>query len=835
MVEKKWHCRPGVSCFIYGKSHNQEKEQPMERYVCIHGHFYQPPRENPWLEEVEVQDSAAPYHDWNERVSAECYTPNAFSRILSADRKISEIVNNYAKISFNFGPTLLAWVEQKQPEVYQRILAADKLSQSYFSGHGSAIAQVYNHIIMSLANSKDKLTQVIWGIRDFVHRFHRQPEGMWLAETAVDIETLEILAAQNIRFTILAPRQARRVKKLVSTKWHDVGGGRIDPRMPYWCRLPSGKTIAIFFYDGYIAQDAAFGSMLQNGEQLALRLNNIFSGTRRPFPLAHIALDGETFGHHQRMGDMTLAYALYYLEKKSLARVTVYGEYLEKHPPTCEVEIWENSSWSCVHGIERWKTNCGCNSGSHPEWTQEWRSPLRGAMDWLRDTLCHVYEEASRNYLKDPWQARNEYIEVILNRAVDNVENFIARHTVRAISAPEKVRLLKLLEMQRCTQLMYTSCGWFFDEISGIETVQILRYAARAMQLALDVGQIELEGAFCQLLAHAPSNIDSFGSGEQVYQMLVKPAVVDTLRVGAHYAISSLFENYGQQKSVKIYGYSISQEYFDRLDLGKQKLALGRALVCSDITGEEANISFAVLHLGDHNLNGGVRIFRGDVAFAAMLSEIKDAFGKNDVPGIIRMMDEHFGTHNYSLWHLFRDEQRKVLDQVFASTLQDMEASLRRIYNDYSPLRQMFQSMHVPLPKPLAAATEFILNQELSNQFYGENLESSRLCKIAAEIEGLSLALDKEPLQLIADRQINVCMEKLAKTPDDAKIMEIVQNFLGIARSLRLQLNLWKAQNIYFAINKEMASAMQPAQADEAALARRVLWKNIGKFLDMKE
>jgi alpha-amylase/alpha-mannosidase (GH57 family) len=365
----------------------------MEKYVCIHGHFYQPPRENPWLEAIELQDSAYPYHDWNERITAECYAPNATSRILNNKEKIVRIVNNYAKISFNFGPTLLGWMEKNDPAVYSAILKADLESQKHFSGHGSALAQPYNHMIMPLANSRDKLTQVLWGIRDFEQRFGRRPEGMWLPETAVDLETLDIMSAQEIRFTILAPHQVRRVKPVNAIKWQDVEEGGIDPRMAYLVNLPSGRRMAVFFYDGSVARAVAFEKLLSSGESFAQRLLGAFSAGASAPQIVHIATDGESYGHHHRFGDMALAYALQSIESSNLARVTNYGEYLEKQPPTHQVEIIENTSWSCCHGVARWRQDCGCHTGPHPEWNQDWRAPLRESLDWLRDTLAVIFEE----------------------------------------------------------------------------------------------------------------------------------------------------------------------------------------------------------------------------------------------------------------------------------------------------------------------------------------------------------------------------------------------------------------------------------------------------------
>jgi alpha-amylase/alpha-mannosidase (GH57 family) len=447
------------------------EEETTDRYVCIHGHFYQPPRENPWLEEIELQDSAYPYHDWNERIAAECYAPNTASRLLDGEGRITGIVNNYSKISFNFGPTLLAWMERHDPSTYIAILEADKLSRKRFSGHGSALAQAYNHIIMPLANSRDKRTQIIWGIEDFQKRFGREPEGMWLPETAVDTETLEILAEQRIKFTILAPSQARCFRKIgENQEWQGVEGSKIDPTTSYLCRLASGRTLYLFFYDGPISQEVAFGGLLKNGEAFVQKLMGAFSEGRDQPQIVHIATDGETYGHHHRFGDMALAFCLHFIESSDLLTLTNYGEFLEKYPPIHEVQIFENSSWSCAHGVERWRNDCGCNSGMHSGWHQKWRGPLRGALDALRDQLIPAYTREASLYFKDPWQARDHYIEVILDRGEESIEAFLKKHTARELSKEEKSRVLKLLELQRHAMLMYTSCGWFFDEISGPET-----------------------------------------------------------------------------------------------------------------------------------------------------------------------------------------------------------------------------------------------------------------------------------------------------------------------------------------------------------------------------
>jgi len=801
----------------------------MNRYVCIHGHFYQPPRENPWLEEVEFQDSAYPFHDWNERITEECYAPNTASRILDAEKRIVEIVNNYAEISFNFGPTLLSWMERHNPEVYGAILEADQRSRERFSGHGSAIAQVYNHMIMPLATTRDKGTQVIWGVRDFKHRFGRSPEGMWLAETAVDLETLEILAEQGIAFTILAPHQAKRVRGF-QEEWKDVGGAGVDPRMPYQCRLPSGKTITLFFYDGPASRDVAFGGLLRSGEDFASRLLGLFSRAEGA-QIAHIATDGESYGHHHRFGDMALAFALHYIEANNLARITNYGEYLEKFPPAFEVGILENTSWSCSHGIERWSKDCGCNTGAHPGWTQAWRTPLREAMDWLRDTLLGLYEREMSSYVRDPWQARDDYISVILDRSARNVASFLSGQCTRDLSGEEKVRLLKLLEMQRHAMLMFTSCAWFFEDISGIETIQVMQYASRAMQLAAEMNGEDLESRYLEILKQAPSNVSEFRNGAEVWEAFVRPANVDLPRAGAHYAISSLFEEYPE--TIQMFSYTTSSELYELEEAGIQRLAVGKAVVHSDITGEEKKIGFAVLHLGDHNLIGGVREYMGDEPFSGMRQEIKKAFERSDITEIIRLMDAYFQTHNYSLWHLFKDEQRKVLNKILESTLREIEASFRQIYERHYQVMRVMQEMRIPLPKAFATATELIIGHDMSRELKREELDFGEIGRLVEEVKRWSLDLDRKSLGFVATEKINSLMRELSHEPDQVALLETIENLLVSLNDISLETDLWMAQNVYFSICRAHYDAMEErtSQGDGAAQMWLKHFNVLGEYL----
>jgi alpha-amylase/alpha-mannosidase (GH57 family) len=773
----------------------------MKRFISIHAHFYQPPRENPWLKVIEQQDSAYPYHDWNERITAESYAPNASARILDSERRIIEIVNNYSKISFNFGPTLLSWMEISVPDVYQKIIHADRESQSRFSGHGSAIAQAYNHVIMPLANSRDKRTQVIWGIRDFERRFGRYPEGMWLPETAVDIETLEMLSEHGIKFTILAPHQARRVRKIGDQKWTELNGEKIDPRRSYKFSLPSGRDIALFFYDGPISQDVAFGGLLRNGERFAKRLTDVFVNDVRSNQIVNIATDGETYGHHHRFGDMALSYCLYHIESNKLAEITIYGEYLEKNPPECEVEIVENTSWSCVHGVERWRSNCGCKLGTNPDWDQEWRKDLRNAMDWLRDAIIPVYESHASGLFNDIWRARDDYIDVLLDRSEANIEKFLSAHAQRELNKEEKVKALKLLEMQYHAMLMYTSCGWFFDEISGIEAVQVIKYAARAIQLAEELSGQNYEAGYVGILGQAKSNIAEFSDGAKIYNSFIKPDIIDLARVGAHYAISSLFERHTE--STKMYCYSVSSENYDILESGKHSLAFGRARIKSDITWEEETFNFAVLHLGDHNFIGGVTKFSDEDSFKNMAKDIRNAFYRSNIAEIIHMMDEHFGSHKYSLWHLFKDEQRRILNQILGETLRDVEAAYRQIHENNYAIMRVMKLRYIALPKVLVAAAEFIINLDLHKRLEADELDLIQLRKLADEVTKLSFDIDRPSLGLVGSRRITKLMEELSRSPENYSLFFILESLMLILSDLQLNLDLWKAQNIYYSIGKQ--------------------------------
>lgn len=726
-----------------------------EPWVCIHGHFYQPPRDNPWLEVVELQDSAAPYHDWNARVTAECYHPNATSRRLAGDGRVAAIVNNYARMSFNFGPTLLAWLEEHAPGTYARVLAADRDGADRFGGHGPAIAQAYSHMILPLATARDRRTQVRWGLADFARRFGRAPEGMWLPETAVDLDTLEALAEHELRFTILAPHQALAVRPLDgSADWADVSGGRIDTTRPYRVNLPSGRNIAVFFYDGGVAQAVAFEHLLDDGERFADRL--LAAGAGDGPRLLHIATDGETYGHHHHRGDMALAYATQRLEGTPGVRLTVYGEFLEAVPPTHEVQIAERTSWSCAHGVERWRSDCGCAVG-HPGWGQGWRRPLRDALDGLRDASVAPFERAASELFADPWAARDGYINVILDRSAASVDAFFERYEGQPLGADERARGLGLMELQRHLQLMYTSCGWFFDDVSGLEGQQILRYAARACQLAERHLGLDVEDDLREGLAGARSNLPEQEDARAVYDRHVAPMRLDLERVAEHDVVRGLFDlhdgrNPGVAHDVFCYGIDVDERHETRV--GDALLAVGRFTVRSRITTETARMVYVALRFGSHSVTGGLALEADLRDLDALRAETLALFERAAFPEVMALLARRFGADLLNLRAVFHDEQRRILDDVVRGAVTGVEQGLAQAFRDRLPLMHFLAHHGTPQPRVLRAAAEIVLNGKLAAALRRPEPGLAEVRDLVAGAARLEVPLDAASLAYVARQRV---------------------------------------------------------------------------------
>jgi alpha-amylase/alpha-mannosidase (GH57 family) len=812
---------------------------PAHRFVCVHGHFYQPPRENPWLEAVETQDSAAPYHDWNERITAECYATNGAARIVDSKNRILRITNNYARMSFNLGPTLLSWMQEKAPLTYNMIRDADRLSQRQFGGHGSAMAQVYNHIIMPLATTRDRETQVVWGIADFEHRYGRKPEGMWLAETAVDLESLDLLARHGIRFTVLAPHQCARVRSLAdvparteavapgaakdATKWKETPDASVDTTQPYLVETSPGHSIAVFFYNGPVSRAIAFDGLLNSGEAFAERLLGGFTESKGP-QLVHVATDGESYGHHHRHGEMALAYALQLIEEGD-TKLTNYGQFLARFPPTHEAEIVDNSSWSCFHGVERWRSDCGCNGGK-AGWNQKWRAPLRQALDWLRDCLVPLVRDASAELLTDADAARNDYISVILDRSHASIDAFFARHSVRTLSEEERVRALDLMELERNAMLMYTSCGWFFDDISGIETVQIITYAARVVELAAALfpeTRGVLEKGFTDRLVEAKSNDAQWRDGRYVYDEAIRPMVVDLEQVVAHYAISCLFPRAGETSLTehdRLFCYTVAHLWEKSLPYGLGQLRLGRVRICSILTEECEEAAYGLLHFGDQNVSAAVkRVDDGEQEPLALLAkEIEDAVDASNLSEVVRLMDDYFGESRFSLTSLFADEQRRIVKSILDPAMPTLEGPLPHRYASHASLLLCLGRSGIPRPAALRVAAQFALNTQLRRALEADPIDVPAVERLLAQAREDAAVVDYPTLGYLADERMHAAMERLQQTPADPEAVRRALKLATALRALPFSLDLWQAQNIWYELSARVAGEGEALRNDFLAL-----------------
>ncbi len=781
-------------------------------YVTVHGHFYQPPRENPYLDTIERQPSAMPFHNWNERIHAECYRPNAFARVLNHRGEVIQIVNNFEYLSFNIGPTLMSWLQNHDLETYQRILEADRKSSERLNGHGNAIAQVYNHIILPLANTQDKYTQIRWGIADFRHRFGRDPEGMWLAETAVDQATLRALIDEGIGFLILAPSQAERCRPLVTDsesdpEWHEVGGGQIDPTRPYRCFIPGGRYIDIFFYDGPISGDMGFGDVLGSSEHFAGRIGRAVHGDRRTSQIISVATDGETFGHHRKGTECCLAYAFTGEFPQKGWTVTNFAHYLSLCPPTWEVELKPVTAWSCSHGVERWQDDCGCGGGG--EWHQKWRKPLRETLNWLRDELVKIYQEAAGKLFNDPWQARDEYIQVILDRSQENVKRFFSRHQRHALSSSDQIDALRLLEMQRHAMLMFTSCGWFFEEISRPEGTQILRYAARALELAGEVIGVHLEDEFVCRLATAPSNVGIFKDGEAVYTQLVIPAQINFQQVAAHYAISSLFTTYAHEQ--RVYCYDAVQLDYHKQQMGTLTLAVGQVRLTSEITWESRHLVFAVLHLGGWDFFCCIAPFAGRLAYTHFQDRLFEALKLASAAQVILIMGQLFGNRSFSLQHLFAEERHRIMQLLTAKTKKHLDQLYTQVYRDNYSILVAFHRDELPVPPELQVAAEIALShrcltavaalEATAGDSQGMDNCLVELEAIATEANHLRCRLAIPEAKATLERLILQILWQLLNGGDpenlESEIAQLVR-IIDIGNNLNLNLSLDRAQELYY-------------------------------------
>lgn len=771
-------------------------------FLTIHGHFYQPPRENPWLEAIELQDSALPFHDWNERINKECYNPNSISKIVDNRNRILDVVNNYEHMSFNFGPTLLSWMEHFAPLTYERIIKADIESVSEHSGHGNAMAQVYNHIIMPLANENDKQTQIKWGIRDFEYRFGRKPEGMWLAETAVDDETLKFLEENGIKFTVLSPYQALKFRQEGDKDWQDVSWGNIDPARSYryYIKSAPGKFIDLFFYDGAISRSVAFDELLKDGNKFIKRLKEGISDCRDYPQLINIATDGESYGHHTKFGDMALSYVLKIRAKDEGFKITNYAEYLDKYRSNCEVDIKQASSWSCFHGVGRWKEDCGCSTGGHPGWNQKWRKPLRDALDYLRDELIVVFENEGQKYFDNVWNVRNKYINVILDRNEMNVKKFQQKNFKPDLTDDDKVHAMELLEIQRQAMLMYTSCGWFFSEISGIETVQIMKYAARAMQLAARFTSKNLEEKFLEILSQAKSNIPEFGTGKDIFERFVKPSIITVKQIATLWALSSLYQDFEDEENV--YCYTITRKAYKKVQKNSSTFIVGHIEIQSKITLQKSNVMFALMQYAGGDFHCTIKEYSDDAEFNRIKNDLIKIYTMNTLTEIIRALDEYFGKEYFTLKDIFIEERRKILQILLKGKLEKFSQTYQEMYDEGKGSIYHLQGLGLSIPDEFKISAEYALSHKFndivvhSGGFVEDDL-IQQATDINFEAKKIDIKLDKSPSNLVFSKKILQNINRLVHS-FEIQQADVVLEIFDNVRKLELNVDIAEAQNIYF-------------------------------------
>lgn len=793
-----------------------------QRYLTIHGHFYQPPRENPWTEAIERQDSAGPFHDWNDRINYECYTPNAFARVLDSSQRIVNIVNNFEHISFNFGPTLLSWLEIFAPVTYQRILAADKRSVMRFGGRGSALAQAFNHAIMPLCNAQDRETQVRWGLADFRHRFQREAESMWMPETAVNDAVLRLLIDHGMKFLILSPHQARRIRKIDGGEWMGVEHGEIDTRRAYrWFdrdaqgRMIGNRHLDLFFYHGELSRGVGFEHLLRDSRNFANRVAAAYGNEGDGPQLVSVATDGESYGHHERFGERGLAYLLNIEAPRREFTVTNYGEYLALHPPVWEVQLkegpnGEGTAWSCAHGLGRWARNCGCRGDGPAHWTQEWRAPLRHAFDELRDELNNLTTELGEPVFKDWLEARNRYIDVILKRTPERLENFLAEQQRRPLSPEERLLAVKLMEMQRNLQLMYTSCGWFFTELSGIETVQVIKYAARAIQLAEAMSRRPFEGRFLRNLKLAPSNMAEYKDGEGVYEKLVRPAVVSFMNVVNTYAIRSLFLETPARE--QLYHYTLQREDLAQAQTEQTRVHTGLVQVRSGITGEQNTYGYALVKRSQaDNVECHVRLITPHWDYARHRDDLLAKLPEIET-GLTEYLQKHWGGKELGLISMFFDERQQVIKMMLQGRLNQIGEAYRKLYEENSGLIRSLRELGAKIPEELRVPARYSLSRELRAELeqVGDaiDLDSYRRCfEVARTAARLGIELDSNWASQFLQTKLEKRCEALG---EDFKpeTVRLVLMLIEVAQRLKLDLRLDAIQNRIFALLQERLSPL---------------------------
>ena len=791
--------------------------------LVVHGHFYQPPRENPWTEKIDRQSSAHPYHDWNERIYSESYRPNAYARICDGAGRIEAIVNSYEHLSFNFGPTLMSWIDRHHPTLQTRLQEADRRSLRSRGGHGNAIAQAYGHAILPLCNARDLKTQIRWGIADFRHRFRRDPESMWVPETAVNDATIAALIDEGLRYVVLSPYQANRIRPLGASDWTSLRPGEIDTRVPYACAHPdrSGRSIVVFFYQGGIAHSIAFEGLLHSSRALVDRCAQIQAG---PGQIVNVATDGETYGHHFRYGERCIAHALTEEAARRGFWITNYGEYLEHHPPAHEVELQkgprgEGTSWSCAHGVGRWYRNCGCHTGGQENWNQNWRGPLREALDYLRDETARAFEATRGDYFKDPWEARDAYVSLVLDRTRSRRE-FLRHHAPRDLPDRDRERALTFLELQRNALLMYTSCGWFFSDVSGLETQQILGYAARVISLAEDLELGLSRTRFLEMLAGAKSNLPEMGTGADVYRRLAEIAPVSPQRVAAHLTITGLV--HADEAPSECAGFRCQKRGARRQQHGRLTMSTARLTLESIATGRTLDFAALSLHLGEMDFYAGIKSYPGDDSFTSSTHRLWSRFDSSSLPGILRIAQEEFGVQEFGLEHVLLDVRQKIISSVFGSLIQRLSEEYGRLYEDNHRTLEVLRVSGYELPAELRAVAEFSLGRQFDEEIRRQSGRTDpaayqKAVDLAHEAARRGYHIDRSYAEKLFDEMITETVRG-AVSDLSPRLVQSALSLHQLSRNLLLSPPLERAQETLFYSLQDLSIVSEPMRSLGVAL-----------------
>lgn len=833
---------------------------PRKKHLVIHGHFYQPPRENPWTEEIDRQAGAAPYHDWNDKITNECYLPNALSRRLDAHGRITELVNNYEWLSFNFGPTLASYLEHRNPEVYERILAGDRASAKRL-GHGNAIAQCYNHVIMPLASPRDRETQIRWGVRDFERRFGRAPEGIWLPETAVNDAVLAALIEHGFRFTVLSPYQAQRTRPLPGAagakkgaagrdlkagddEWRDVSKGTVPAGFPYRCFAPGakgkrdrGRFIDVFFYDAPLSTDVSFNHLLRNGDRFAEAID--FGFQRGGDDLVVIATDGEIYGHHEPFADMALSYLAGESGPRHGFALTNFGAYLAGHEPAFEVELksgpnGEGTSWSCFHGVGRWKEDCGCSTGGASSWNQKWRAPLREGLDALAESLAAAYEEETRTLLADPWRARDDYIELVEERTTGAARDFIRARAARELTEADISRALSLLESQRNAQLMFTSCGWFFADISGLEATQILRYAARAIELAGPARRAALERTLLEYLSRAASNVPGTGTGAGIFAAARKQSALGARAIAALYAVTEHFTP-GEEIRL-VYGHPVRplESILRRMDGGAARA--GSLELTSRYTLERRLFEYLVHVEGEAVFACYVKESAGEAAARETVAQFAELAAEASRDKLVASAAEHFGPGLTARDFLPEDRER-ILRHLTRRTLEATDRLYGQIFAECKGLLRLLNDAGVAAPAGILVPAETHLTKQLVEEvarwertLNPAGLEGIRRIVSEAAAHGVPIDTSSAAASFTA-----LIMERLKLLGGEltAPAATALEQFVNLSDEMGIETNFRDIQNRTYAILETSIAPFIESLGGRSPKSREAGARAVAAFLSL--